>query len=680
MKRAARGPVAIGVDSGGTFTDFTTEDGRVVKVPSDAKESGRVMAQGIGQLLDPAAGATSLRIVHGTTVATNALLTGDLPKAAFLTTAGFRDLLAIGRQNRPNLYALSPERSYPAPDDALVFEIPERLDEHGRVVKKIDESAVHAAAAAMKKAGVGTAAIGFLHAYRDPRHERRAAAILESHGIRATSSADLVREYREFERFSTTFANAALVPLLLVYIDRLGSHFPEIRERLGGDSSIEIFLMQSSGGLCSAALAAEEPVRLVLSGPAGGLVGAFAACGRRRRKLITFDMGGTSTDVALIDGELSTTGQTTIAGRPLLVPCLDVHTVGAGGGSIARKDSGDALIVGPESAGANPGPAAYGRGGPMTVTDANLYLGRIVPEQFLGGTMSVDPKASRRALEALAKSLRLDPHVCAEGILSIAETTMARAVRTISLERGHDPREFALVAFGGAGALHAAKVAEMLGIGETVVPTDPGLLSAKGMLAARAQTELSRTVLGASGETIDQRPEEFFDELLDRARARLSADGVAGAIRCERFADLRFVGQSYELTVPIKKGRSIEKAFRDLHQKRWGFCLDAAIEVVNVRVRAFGPEMKPKRKKIAKRIGKIPMWGRRPVVFDSQKIATPIFERGNLGAGFAIDGPAVIVEYSATTVVPPDHRLTVEDDGLLVISAEGARAAGRKRA
>ncbi|MEZ6195480.1 MAG: hydantoinase/oxoprolinase family protein [Planctomycetota bacterium] len=666
----SQGSPDLGVDAGGTFTDFVTRDGRVLKLSSDALAPGSVLEEGAGRLL---AGARLLGeravIVHGTTIATNALLTGRLARVGLVVTAGFGDVLAIGRQNRPDLYAREPRPARATPPRELVAEVEERIGADGRVVTPLDEDAVRRAGERLLARGAESLAVCFLHSWRNPRHERRAARLLAATGLPVTASAELVPEFREFERFSTAWANAALLPLLRAYAADLGRRRRRLATKVPGGEAPALGILRSDGGRASLAEAAREPVQLVLSGPAGGIVGAWnAAASRARRRLLTLDMGGTSTDVALLDGGTPLVSRTEIAGHPLLVPVIDIHTVGAGGGSIAVADRGGALRVGPASAGADPGPAAYGRGGPATVTDANVVLDRIPPGRFLGGTRTLDRAAAAAAVDAVARPLGLDRDACALGIVRIAEVAMVRALRAISLERGHDPRRFSLVAFGGAGALHAAALARSLDLPEVVVPTDPGLLSAKGMLHARVRREASRTVLGLDLEELLAAPDRAFGPLESRLVRELGREGITREdALLERRVDLRYRGQSYDLSVPFE-ATGLRERFEADHEHRFGFRQPGApVEVLSLRVRALGPELSAPRRRRARGSDAAEPEEILEVGFAGGRRRTPVFRREALGPGTRIAGPAVVVEYSATTLVPPDFAVEVDGAGNLVL-------------
>ena len=669
--------VALGIDVGGTFTDFVTSDGRTLKLPSQHASPGAVFSAGIQDLYEQKALATDrLRVAHGTTVATNAVLTETLAPTGVLITRGFRDLLGLGRQNRPDVYALAPRPACQAPPANMVEEVTERIDAQGQVLTALDLGGALKAARKLAKRGAEAFAICFLNSYKAPVHELELARALRAEGFAVTASAELVPEFREFERFSTALVNAGLMPLLASYVGDLNTRSQALQQATSTRKKPRFYIMQSDGGTIGLDLAQDEPVRLALSGPAGGIIGAVAAAlDKNRQRLLTFDMGGTSTDVSLLDGAESVVGRTIMAGRPLLTPVCDVHTVGAGGGSIARRDSGGALVVGPASAGAKPGPACYGAGGPATVTDAHVALGRIPEGRFLGGAFQLDFGAARAKVAMLAQELGLAQRACALGILAVAEATMERALRRISLERGFDPRDFSLVCFGGAGGLHAAALASKLEIPEVVVPNNAGLLSAQGMTAARLKKEVTLTVLGQSLAEVEQAGDEAFSTLLARAHRDLKSGGIdVQDMHRDLLCDLRYEGQSYELTLPLALPGQTAKAFHRLHAARFGFDLEGsgrAVEVVALRLRLSGPKPPKQRKKLALQKSQVRAVETARVDFDEGSLETAIFERESLGAGAKIEGPAIVTEYSTTTVLPPHFRIEVDDWGNLLMRACG---------
>lgn len=670
--------VLVGVDTGGTFTDFVVidaDDIRVHKVLSTPDSPDRAIVQGLHDLdvLDRMA-----TLVHGSTVATNAVLERKGVRAGLITTAGFRDVLEIGRQTRPKLYDLRVTREEPlVPRDRRV-EVVERLDERGGVLTPLDRESVARAVQALVDASVESVAICLLFSFANPAHEEAVADAARAAGLHVSASSEVLPEFREYERTSTVVLNAFVGPLMDRYLARLEDALP---------AGLPLRIMQSNGGSISAATARREAARTLLSGPAAGVVGAaFVAGASGFEQTITFDMGGTSTDVALIDGAVTETTDGRIGGHPTRLPTIDIHTVGAGGGSIAWFDLGGALRVGPQSAGADPGPAAYGNGGvEPTVTDANVVLGRLIPDNFLGGTMALDVSAARAAVGKIAERLGTSVEEAALGIIRIANANMEAAIRVISVERGHDPRLFSLVAFGGAGPLHACELAAGLRIPRVLAPATPGVLSALGMLTADVLKDYVRTVmLGASEASSLIDP--VFAELAATGERELAAEAVApDQIRIERLLDLRYVGQSYELLVPYEGDLDAAIAgFHAAHERRFGYSDPAErVQVVNVRVKARGTTAPPR---LARRpavvSGQATPAERRPVVFgDTGAPVThdaPVYDRATLEPGHAVDGPAIITQYDTTLVVPPGWRATNDEVGNLVIEGRGTGDEGRE--
>ncbi|MEX0820562.1 MAG: hydantoinase/oxoprolinase family protein [Rhodothermales bacterium] len=647
----------LGIDVGGTFTDFVHLKNGVLfahKVPTTPDDQSAAIGSGIRQLR----AAEQAAIAHGTTTATNALLERRGARCALVTTKGFRDVLAIGRQNRPHLYDLSQHRPAPLVPDALRFEVDERIAADGSIVRPLDEDEVASVAAALRGLEVESVAVVFLFSFRHPEHERRAAEILAAHlpHVDVCVSSEVLPEYREFERTATTVVNAYVQPVIGRYVERLTD--------VVAPRSIRI--MQSNGGTIGPVQAAVQPARLMLSGPAGGVVGAFNLCrttlGDPAPRLLTLDMGGTSTDVALCPGRIPRTSESEIAGLPLRLPSIDIHTVGAGGGSIARVDDAGALHVGPTSAGAVPGPACYGRGGTEpTVTDANLVVGRLLFDRFLGGDVELDVDAARAAVDSRARGLGLSCTETALGIIRIANAAMERALRRVSIERGHDPKQYTLVPFGGAGPLHACELADALGIGRIVLPTHPGVLSALGLLMADVVYDASISILNRGDETaaLYRRQREHVLEVM--AREGFEAPAV------ETFVDMRYRGQSYELTVPVDLPNESPDAaaarFHEAHRRRYGHARpDAAVEPVTVRVRATaaGAEVALPREEEAAASDAAPFDRRTLVRSDGHEVAAPIYERDALRYGHTVDGPAVIAQYDATIYVAGGWRASVD--------------------
>jgi N-methylhydantoinase A/oxoprolinase/acetone carboxylase beta subunit len=632
----------IGVDAGGTFTDFVVlyDDGRLesFKLRSNPRSPAKVILAGLEQA---AANQKRVDVVHGSTVATNALLERKGARTAFVTTAGFEDLLEIGRQNRPELYNLTPIPRRPLIPRELCFGVHERVYHDGTVARRPTAAELKRLATRLKRAGVRSIAICFLHAYQNAVNERAVITsiktALKQTGVYVCASHDVSPEFREYERSSTTAVNAYVGPLMEEYLADL--------ERA---RRFRIAIMQSNGGFLSAGDASRHAVRTVLSGPAGGVVGAMETARHSGfRKILGFDMGGTSTDVSLADGAARETTEASIDGFPIRVPMLDIHTVGAGGGSIARVDAGGLLRVGPESAGADPGPACYGSGTEPTVTDAHVVLGRI--QSLLGGGMRIDADRAATAVGLVSRRLKIDLAAAAAGILRVANSNMERAIRVVSVERGYDPREFALVAFGGCGGLHACEIAEQLGIRSVIVPQYAGALSALGMLMADAVRDYAAGVLGHDNF------EETFAAL--EKRARRESPGA----RIERSADLRYRGQSYELNVPWK---SPERAFHREHARIYGYSLPKrGVEVVTIRVRARVTLAKPRIVRPTRRKGAAML---RRVWISGSWRRVPVWDRQQL-AKIPVSGPALVLDYGSTTLVPPGWRFRVDLAGNLLM-------------
>ncbi len=654
--RARKVPAAIiaGVDTGGTFTDLVaTIDGKLVvhKTLSTPDDPARAVIEGLAQMLG---GAKATMVTYSSTVATNALLEGKGARVALFTNARFEDLVEIGRQNRSELYALSPSRPEPLVARAMRFGVEERTLFDGSIANGLTEAELSRIAKLAQRSDAEAFAICLLHSYANPKSENVIGDVLKPLGRPVSISHRILAEYREFERLSTTVVNAYVAP-------KMASHLRNLEVRLKGS---RLRVMQSNGSAIGVGLAREEPVRTILSGPAAGVIGAgelARAIGTDR--FITFDMGGTSTDVSMFDRRARIRTLSYQNGYAVRTPVIDIHTVGAGGGSIARLDAGGALRVGPESAGANPGPACYGRGDLPTVTDADLVAGRIVAENFLGGAMKIFPDRSAHVIEQLAKAMRTTPTLAARGVIRVVNANMERAIRVITVERGFDPRDFALLAFGGAGPMHACELALDLGMRHLILPRNPGLLCAWGALGAPLGREYSMTIRDASPQ---------YRKLISRAapmtrRAikELSSEGVARArIKHELFADMRYRGQSYELEVALTP-RFIEE-FHAAHQQTFGHSSpDSPVEVVNLRLRssAAGPSIAPR--KIARSTKSPTPIARIDTLIDDKVRRVPVYSRDDLGAGTKLGGPSMIVELSSTTYVAPEFALRVDDFGNL---------------
>ena len=655
--------VRIGVDTGGTFTDFVfVKDGQIqlFKVPSTPEDPSLAIKQGLERI------GTALEVVHGTTVGTNALLQRRGARAALITTRGFEDVLAIGRQARPELYNLNAVKPPPLVDDALRFGIGERVVASGEVIEPLNESELPALVEKLKDARVESVAISLLFSFLRPEHEERIAESLASLGVPLSISSRILPEYREYERTSTVVINAYLQPLMGRYLRRLKDQ----------DEKLDLRVMQSSGGSISAEVAAAEPVRTILSGPSGGVVGALrAARAAGIKNVITFDMGGTSTDVALCDnGAIRTTNEAVVADLPVAVSVMDIHTVGAGGGSIARVDEGGSLRVGPESAGADPGPACYGRSMLPTVTDAHVVLGHFGGGGLLGGEFRLDEKRARAALDQLAGDLgrvtgkRTSVIAAAEGVLAVANTNMERALRHISVERGHDPRQFALLPFGGAGGLHAVELARSLRIPAIIVPTAPGALSAVGVLVADVVKDQSRTVMLAYDPKTIARLATVFRELEREATRVLRREGFPAAKqRHERALAMRYRGQSFELLITKTDG-NIAAAFHRAHRDRYGYAQEQSeIEIVSARLRSVGLVEKLNVRKIVASRGVAKPHDTAIAYLAGRKTNVAVYQRDALRGGVKLRTPCIVTEYSGTTLIPADARARVDQFGNILI-------------
>jgi N-methylhydantoinase A len=626
----------VGVDIGGTFIDYVVVDGSGRLSTSKRLSDPAGLAEAFLEGLATAAPNGTGRLVHGTTVATNALLERRGARTGLLATEGFADVLAIGRQNRPALYALHGERLPPLVPAELRLEARERVSASGQVLTDLDEGSVERAAEAFAASDMEAVAVSFLFSYLKPEHEQRAGAILRTllGDVPIYLSSDVLPEFREYERFSTTVATAYVGPLVDRYLSR-------VARTVAGEFQV----MQSNGGVLDADEAVGRAAGLILSGPAAGVVGAFdAATSAGFREVLTFDMGGTSTDVSLCPGEILTRTEATVADVPIRLPMIDIHTVGAGGGSIARRDSGGALRVGPESAGADPGPACYGRSLIPTVTDANVVLGRIPVDSFLGGQLPLERARAEAAIGELGGALGLDLETTALGIVRVVNASMQRAIRRVSVERGFDPRRFVLVAFGGAGPLHAAELAEELEIARVLVPRFPGVQSAMGMAAADEIRDFSRTV------KVDLAPGADLGMLSGLWKPLEERAAALDGARLIRTADVCYVGQSYELEVAADDLSDLPAAFAAAHERLYGFAEPARrMELVNVRLRA--------RRARAPRIGDADAAGPSdtrmiPIRFSDGWLETAQIGRGRLRPGDEIRGPALINQDDSATLVP----------------------------
>ena len=665
MPSASSDNLRIAIDSGGTFTDCVwLERGtlRILKLFSTPADPSQAIASAVKKI---AGEGKNVTVLHGTTVGTNTLLQRKGARVAFVTTRGFEDSIEIGRQNRPRLYDFFFEKDPPLAPTDLRFGVPERTSAEGTILQEPTAEALEDMVRRIAAEKPQAIALSLLFSFANPQNERAVADALERLEIPLSISHQILPEFREYERGSTVLVNAYLQPVMQQYLERL-------ENRASAQNRSRVFVMQSSGGITALATAAAQPVRTVLSGPAGGVVGASEVARLSGLdRIITFDMGGTSTDVALVDGNPTTTNEAEVAGLPVRVPVLDIHTVGAGGGSLARFDLGGALRVGPESAGADPGPICYGKGDRPTVTDANLVLGRLPADQFLGGEFKLDVNRTRELVRRWLKEngSRLLLESFAAGVIRVVNANMEKAIRVVSVERGHDPRRFALVAFGGAGAMHACELARALRIPRVLVPGYPGALSALGILISDVVKDHSRTVL-LRGLELPQRPmERVYSELRGEIAAELKREQWQGKVQYERSADLRYQGQGYEINLAY--GRDLLERFHAEHKRRYGYSSpDRAIEIVTLRMRGRLPSAeKVGRMKIQQEPGNLKA-GSAQVWFDGRKIGTRILPRGELRAGRKYSGPAIVTEYSATTVVPPRMRFAADRTGNLVIEVQ----------
>jgi N-methylhydantoinase A len=646
----------IGVDTGGTFTDFVVVRGQHLEVFKKFSTPSQPEAA----ILEGLRGLAPTEILHGSTVATNALLERKGAKVALLTTEGFEDVLEIGRQTRRELYNIFVRRPEPLVPRRLRLGVRERVLYDGSVERPLDREHLEKLVETLRRDGVGAAAVCLLFSFANPRHELAVARALALLKIPVSVSSQVLAEYREYERTSTTTINAYLAPVMGGYLRRLSA-------KLGGK---RLRVMQSNGGVIHASAAAQLPVNTVVSGPAGGVVGAFHVASRSGySRILTFDMGGTSTDVALCDGRIGVTHEAEVDGMPVGVPMVDIHTVGAGGGSIAELDEGGALKAGPRSAGANPGPICYGKGGnQLTVTDANVLLGRLPPRFFLGGTVALDVAGLSRKIQELKWTKRWRSlQSLAQGVVDVVNHNMEQALRLISIERGHDPRDFSLVCFGGAGGLHAAALALSLGISKVVVPPFPGALSALGLLLADARKDYSKSMLIPARDAA-QKVQHELRALHERGRGEMRREGFSGRnVTAIDAVDLRYQGQSYELTVPWAP--SFLSAFHKLHDKRYGYAdRSRAVELVSVRSSFIGRVSRPRLPRLPKAstrrpatLDTIDAW------FDGAARRTAVYSRESLRPGHSIRGPAIVGEYSSTSVVPPGFFCDIDSYGNLVL-------------
>ena len=646
----------LGVDTGGTFTDFVCFDGsalRVHKVLSTPAAPEQAILRGIREL---GLEGQDFYLVHGSTVATNAVLEGKGVATAYVTNRGLGDVLTIGRQARRELYNLQPQADAPPVPMERCLETGGRLDAEGGIVEPLTEAEIETLLEQLASLGVQAVAINLLFSYLDDRFEKRIEQALPDH-LFVSRSSNILPEQGEYERGIATWLNAWVGPLVQGYLQRL--------KQAVVPSPVHV--MQSSALTIDAQQAAQRTVNLLLSGPAGGLMGALHI-GRKldRSQLLTFDMGGTSTDVALLNGGVSLTSEGHVGRYPVAVPMVAMHTIGAGGGSIARVDAGGMLVVGPESAGADPGPACYGRDGKLpTVTDANLVLGRLRASAFLGGGMQLDEPAARAALQPLARRMDVSVEQAARGVVELANEHMAQALRVISVERGIDPATYTLTAFGGAGGLHVCALAEALSMRHALVPIHAGVLSALGMLAAPRGRQLSHTLCLPAAMLADEDLAGYMQALVEQGCEELLAEGVDGdAIRTDFSLDLRYQGQSFTLNVSYTRLPETLDDFHRAHHQRFGHRLEAPVELVNVCASLHVAVAELPLNGIELEVGRDTI---ERVILDGEEQPVPVLQRNNLEAGRSYPGPILVIDLVATTLVAAGWCAVLHDNGCLML-------------
>lgn len=652
--------IVLGVDIGGTFTDFVLFDGKelkINKVISTPHNPAAAVFEGVRSLK---ISKELINIVHGSTVATNTLLERKGAKVALITTKGYEDIIEIGRQTRSRLYDLFISRESPIVAEELRWGIEERISATGEVIHRVKKVDLRGIKTRLRRNGIEAVAICFLFSYKNPENEEDVMNGLKQIGIHISASHKVLREYREYERFSTTIVNAYVSPVMSGYLTSL-------EDGLGKNN---ISIMQSNGGSISIRDVKERSVNCILSGPAGGVIGASRIAKLAgKKKIVSFDMGGTSTDVSLCDGGVRLSNGTVINEMPINIPVIDIYTVGAGGGSIAYIDPGGVLRVGPQSAGSDPGPICYGNGDKITVTDANLFLGRLSAEHFLGGRMQLHTERVKTYMNRFAKKLKMNPVKVAEGILAVANANMERAIKVISIERGFDVRDFILVSFGGAGGLHACELADSLSMKGVLVPRNAGVLSAFGMTAADKIKDYSKSVLMKVKDNDYEKLMALFKPLVSQGAKEMIAEGVArNRIKFEKRLDIRYVGQSYELTLPFK--RNFIDDYHNLHKKTFGYSnKDYEVEAVNLRVRVLGKIKKPLLIKKPKCIQDIKQGivKKTDCIFKGMWLETDVYDRNKVLTGSRIKGPALIVEETSTTFLPPEYVCNVDEYENLIV-------------
>lgn len=662
-REASTGPIdcLLGIDTGGTFTDFVLFDGdglRVFKCLSTPAAPEDAIIQGVETLAGGRVPLANLRVTHGSTVATNAVLEGKGVTTAYITNQGLADVLTIGRQARRELYNLQPAPQPPPVPQALCLEVSQRLDADGRQISPLTDESLRTLIEALETLSPRACAINLLFSFLDDTAERQVEAALHEAfpDMFVSRSSAVLPEYREYERGMATWLNASVGPLIGSYLQRLQEKLP----------ARHITIMHSAAGTIDIAQASQRGVNLLLSGPAGGLLAA-RHIGRLmgQERLMTFDMGGTSTDVALIDGQIRLTSEGRISHWPVAVPMVDMHTIGAGGGSLAQVDAGGLLQVGPASAGAHPGPVCYGQGGGVpTVTDANLLLGRLPATAALGGELALDVAAAREAFGPLAAAMRVTEEEAAAGVIRLANEHMTQALRVISVEKGEDPADYALVSFGGAGGLHVCALATAMGMHRAIVPVYAGVLSALGMLVARPSRQLSRSVLRPLAEVEAAEVDAMLSGLQQQGQSELEAEGVAvSELTAEASLDLRYAGQSHALNLPHQEISTAAEAFHLAHAGRYGHRLDLPVELVNVRLAVLGPEPALALPELERSEAPPVPVAHSTVVGHAMPV--PHFDRATLKAGHRLDGPAILLESVSTTFVDMGWSAEVDPYGNL---------------
>jgi N-methylhydantoinase A len=651
----------IGVDTGGTFTDFVFFDGKnikILKLPSTPENPANSIQGGLDSV-----GGSPFELVHGTTVATNSFLQKKMARAAFVATRGFEHMLVIGRQNRTNLFSFQVKKPFQLIPLSRCYGLEERTLADGTLLKPVVTSGLSKLIGRMKKQGIVTIGIVFLHSYQNPENENKVAEIFRNHGFQVTASSEIMPEYREYERAVITILNSSLKPIIATYVNELKSRIKRNR----------FYIMQSNGGVLPPERIIDEPVRTIMSGPAGGVIAARRFSGLTRNpNIITLDMGGTSTDVSIIkSGQLLLTRDGYLENLPMRIPIIDIATVGAGGGSIAKIDRGGVLQVGPESAGADPGPACYGKSQLPTVTDAFVVNGIIQPELFLGGNMKISLQKSIQAVTKIASSVGKTLHETAEGIILISVSAIEKALRSVTLEKGEDPRFYTLLPFGGAGGMVATLLAERLGINRILIPPYQGVFSALGMLVADFQKEFSHSFLKPFGPGISREIEKVFSKIIRKANRVLTQDGFSEENSViQRELDIRYRGQSFELTVPF--GPDFIQDFHRKHDRLYSYRLDDPdCEIVNLRVLALGRTSEISIRKKKKQSGQAPLLDKKRIYFNGNFQSFYVYPRETIQPGQDIRVPAIVVSDTSTVVVERNFEVRVDEYTNLILTRKG---------